>query len=292
VSERAKRGDAFTEATAVASDRHVPGRFHADIPDSWSSPNGVHGGMLIATITRAMLHAAPGSGHTLRTVNASFLDRPSSGTLVVDTEVVRVGGITAHVEARASGQGQDETAPRVWGLFTRPLPGPSYLDAQMPDVPAPDDCPADDNGMLPGTNPPLFDRIDLRPVIGTPPWQPGWTPGQPARYARWNRYHEPSVDGDGELDPLGLLAFADLPAPAAWVRFGPDDPFVRTVSLELIFNLLEPPTDEWILADFTARWLGDGYLLTQGDLWSAGRLVAYTSQIMLARPLEQPMVQP
>src|SRR4051812_12657569 len=114
----------FRIASAVSSDAHVPGRYHADIPEGWSSPAGVHGGVLVATIVRAMV-AARGIDHgmDLRTVHASFLERPSSGNLVIDTEGVRVGGTTAHVEAKARGRGQDETAARVWGLFTRPRQG-------------------------------------------------------------------------------------------------------------------------------------------------------------------------
>jgi acyl-CoA thioesterase len=282
----------FAAATAVRVDDHVPGRYHADIPAGWGSPVGVHGGVLAATITRGMQETGATAEKQLRSVSVTFLDRPSSGRLVIDTEVVRVGGLTTHVESRSRSHEQDATATRVSALFGRDRPGAGYLDATPPDVPPPDDCPTDGEMTGAPVRPPIFDHLDLRPALGALPWHAEWTPDQPARYARWNRYHVPPIDERGELDPLALLPIADLPAAAAWVRFGPTDPFVGAVSLELGFHLLEPPTEEWILTDFTARWMGDGYLLTEGDVWSGDRLVAFSSQLMLVRTAEQPMVVP
>jgi len=56
-------------------------------------------------------------------------------------------------------------------------------------------------------------------------------------------------------------------------------------SLELTFHLLEPVRDPWVLTDFRTRWHGDGYAHTTCDLWSDGRLVAVSEQMMLVRPM-------
>ncbi len=48
---------------------------------------------------------------------------------------------------------------------------------------------------------------------------------------------------------------------------------------------LEPVREPWVLTDFRTRWLGDGYAHTTCDLWSAGRLVAVSEQMMLVRPM-------
>jgi acyl-CoA thioesterase len=80
----------------------------------------------------------------------------------------------------------------------------------------------------------------------------------------------------------------DVPGPSGWVRFGPDEALRGLLSLEMTFDVLEPVRDEWILADFHARVLGDGYVLMDCELWSAGRLVAVLRQTMMTRPLPTP----
>ena len=49
---RVSGADTFAGATAVRPDPDVAGRWHADIPPGWSSPGGIHGGVLAATILR------------------------------------------------------------------------------------------------------------------------------------------------------------------------------------------------------------------------------------------------
>ena len=250
----------------------------------------------MATIARAMVASREVDDKLeLRTLHASFLDRPSSGSLVIDTDVARVGGVTAHVEAKASGHGQDETAARVWGLFTlaRPGVGRPYLDADPPDVPGPRDLPPDPfgNAVRPMA-PPLFDHLEFRAAIGVLPWVATWTADQPARYARWNRYLVPPVDEQGRLDPLALLTIADLPATALWVRSRPGDPLLGAVSLEMTVNFLDHPTSEWVLADFRARWFDQGYVFTEADLWCDHGLVAVANQVMFVREVEVPPAPP
>jgi acyl-CoA thioesterase len=204
--------------------------------------------------------------------------------------VLRAGRTTAHVDvhARHPGGQVDLVATRALFARRRDAGGPGFLDAVMPTVPAPDTLVSesgwDDESPGPLHHPPLFDQLDLRPALGALPWEPHWEPGLPARYMRWNRYHDTPLVADGTVDPLALLPLADLPGPAVWVRYGPDEPFYFLTSLELTVHFLEAVRDPWILADFRARWLGEGYVLSECDLWSAGRLVAQANQMMLVRP--------
>ncbi|MCX7620828.1 MAG: thioesterase family protein, partial [Acidimicrobiales bacterium] len=150
----------------------------------------------------------------------------------------------------------------------------------------PQDCPKDgtgDDDASPLTRPPLFDHLDFRRARGTFPWADDWHPGLPLIYSRWGRYHHRPERPDGSYDPLALLPMADLPGPSVWVRFGPGEPLRQLVSLELTIHFLEPVHDDWVLADFRARWLGSGYALSECDLWSGGRLVAVANQMMLLR---------
>lgn len=281
----------FADATAVAPDG--PGCWRASVPSAWNVPTGVHGGMLLAVALRAAVAARDEAGHheqDLRTAHASFLARPDDGELALGTEVVRTGGTTTHVDVstRHPDGDRDLLATRV--LFTRPRPdgGGDFTDVVPPDAPGPDDCRpdrvwGDEAGPL--RRPPLFEQFDMRPAFGVLPWEPGWEPGLPARYARWNRLHDPVLTDEGHHDPLALLPMADLPGPSLWTRFGPDEPLRALTSLELTVHVLEPVRDPWVLTDFRTRWLGEGYAHTTCDLWSAGRLVAVSEQMMLVRPM-------
>jgi acyl-CoA thioesterase len=133
------------------------------------------------------------------------------------------------------------------------------------------------------TPPPLFDHLEVKTAFGQLPWEDSWTPDQQRRHARWARYVRAPRLADGTFDPVALFPLADLPGPAIWQQFGPDEPMLFFMSLDLSLNVLEPVTDEWILTDIRARRLGDGHALVETDLWSAGRLVATSAQTMLVR---------
>lgn len=296
----------FADATGVApvapAERSPASRaWRAEIPRAWNVPIGVHGGMLLATslrAARAALDAHHEHDQFLRSAHCSFLARPDDGRLALTTEVVRTGRTTSHVDVVARHPGGDVDLIGTRALFARrrDTAGEGYLDASFPDVAQPDELvpeigwDADSGGPL--LRPPLFDQLDLRPALGVLPWEQGWEPGLPAEYARWNRYLDPPRLDGGTLDPLCLLPLADLPGPAVWVHFGPDEPFYFLTSLELTVHLLEPVTDEWILTDFRARWLGEGYVITECDVWSGRRLVAQVNQMMLVRPGPNGPVRP
>ena len=279
----------FVDASAVVPEAHYRSGYRAAIPEGWNSPFGLHGGVFAATVARATELSHGIEGLTLRSLHARYLDRPTSGELLIDTDVIRTGGISAFVEATARAVDQDRACIRVGSLFTRPKASIGYLDAAPPDVAPVEDC-APQASLFDGlaatavaAPAPLFDHLEIRPALGTLPWDPAWETGQPARYVRWGRFVERPELADGGLDPLCMLVYADLPAPALWVRLRPGDPFHTIVSLELTFHVLERPSEEWLCCESRARWMGDGYLLTETDIWSAGRLCATSNQMMLVR---------
>lgn len=267
-------------------------RWRAELPESWDVPNGVHGGMLAATALRGARSALNLLGEAvanqdLRTTQVSFLARPMSHQLELTTSVLRSGGTTSHVEVEVHSDGFHVLSLRTLFARTR-TPAGGWNETPHPKVPPPDA--SDETGghaqalrQWPSSPPALFGHLDLRPAIGVLPWEPGWHPGAPARFARWVRYREAPVGADGALEPISLLPLADLPGPAVWSRFGPTDDVRRLVSLEMTVDLLGPARDEWVLTDFHARVLADGYVLVDADLWSGGSLVAVLRQTMLVR---------
>jgi acyl-coenzyme A thioesterase PaaI-like protein len=281
-------------ATACTPDPSVEQRWHARLDASWDTPMGVHGGVLATVGAQALRAAADDPSLILRTLRVLFLEPPPRDA-VLDATVLRRGGSSAFVRAVLHGGDPASPAAEISGVLTRDRDGIEWLDAGPPEVDPPEmrrslaeriaqAVPSGPSGVLP----PLFTHLDERGVLGHLPWDDGWVPDQPARYARWYRWSEAPRRADGTLDPIGLLPLADLPGPAIWVRSAPDGPVVGGISLDMGVHLLDDPGEEWILADTRARYVGRGNVVAETDLWSGDRLVAVSTQTMLLRVIPVP----
>jgi acyl-CoA thioesterase len=279
--------DSFVEATAVSPDPVDPKRWHAQLDPSWDTPGGVHGGVLVATAVRAALAGVNRPDLTLRVAHAVFL-APPSHDLFVDLTVLRAGRGSTHVRALGTCARERHPAIDVTLVLTGDRASPSLDAGAPPAVPPADQLSSSEGGPLgaaPGLTgpPPLFDHLEVRSAVGAMPWDDRWNPDQGGRHMRWSRFAVRPSAADGEFDPLALLVLADLPGPAVWQQFGPNEPMLFFMSLDLSLNLLEPVTTEWILTDIRARRLGEGHAYVETDLWSGQRLVATSAQTMLIR---------
>lgn len=280
-------------ATACEADADVAGRWRASLDPSWDTPLGVHGGILAATGARALRESLDDPSLVLRTLRVLFMEPPPRDA-VIDVTVLRRGRSSAFVRALLHGGDPSTPAADISGVLTTDRDASGWMDATPPAVDPPEARPSlaervekvasGPTGVLP----PLFTHLDERGVLGLLPWDEAWVPNQPARYARWYRWHEPPRRADGSLDPLALIPVADLPGPAVWVRSSPDGPMFGGLSLDMSVHFTEDPTDEWILGDTRARYVGRGVIMAETDLWSSGRLVASSTQTMLQRVLPTP----
>jgi acyl-CoA thioesterase len=277
----------FVDATTVTPDDVDPYRWHAHLDPGWDTPGGIHGGVLLATAVRAAMRGVDRPDLTLRVAHAVFL-APPSHDLFFDVTILRQGKGSAHVRALGTCANQRHPAIDVTVVLTSDRESPSFGETLPPgDVPPPDGLRSSEGGPLGGASglvaPPLFDHLEVRTAVGRLPWDEGWSADQGPRHARWARYvHRPAL-ADGTYDPIALLPLADLPGPSIWQRFGPDEPVLFFMSLDLSLNFLEPVTDEWVLTDIRARRLGEGHAFVETDLWSGDRLVATSAQTMLVR---------
>ena len=164
-------------------------------------------------------------GLRLRSAHVSFRSPPTDPHLVIDVDVARRGGITAHLEATARGASQEAPSTVVTTLFTRDKFEDDYLDAVHPDAPPADEAVAwagasDAFADAPLTRPPVFDHIEMRSADGGDAYSgPGLAPRQaglrlpvgplPLADRRRLRRHRPPHAGAhrrlprrGRLEPL------------------------------------------------------------------------------------------
>jgi acyl-CoA thioesterase len=277
----------LVDATRVIADDVDPHRWHAQLDDGWDTPGGVHGGVLVATGIRAALAGVARPDLEVRVAHSVFL-APPSHDLFFDVTVLRQGRGSAHVRALGTCARQQHPAIDLTVVLTSDRTSPSLPAGDAPEVPPPDELTSSEGGPLRGApgvdaSPRLFDHLDVRTALGKLPWDDGWQPDQGPRHVRWARYrHRPTLP-DGRYDPLALSPLADLPGPAIWQQFSRDEPMLFFMSLDMSLQVLEPVTDDWVLTDIRARRLADGHACVETDLWSAGRLVATSSQMMLIR---------
>ena len=135
--------------------------------------------------------------------------------------------------------------------------------------------------------------MDVRLAQGYPFWAPGFVAkhpelrpkdNEPARFARWYRYHAPQTLEDGTLDPLAIPPIADTMPSAVANKVGPTGKPFHAPSLDLTVHFLEQVKTEWILVAAYARRARAGYATAEAEIWSEdGRLCAYATQTMMLR---------
>lgn len=276
----------FAEVTATSPVGDVPGAHTCDLAREWDGPGVPHGGVLVAVALRALQAELGDARYVLRSATSTFCRRVGAHDLVVEAEVLRRGNLVAQARGELRPRAHIGTGVEVSATFGRSrTDGLAFVDAAPPDVAPPQDCEpetAPSQLWAPDSPPSIFDQFETRRALGCYPWEPEWAPG-PARFVRWMRYRNGAGSGAGPFDRIALVPPADLPGPSVWTRLGPDTPLLFLNSLELSMRFLEDVHDEWLLCDYRARHLGDGFCLTESDIWSSGRLVATCSQSMLLR---------
>ena len=272
LSDEAERSE-FEADTAV--ERRGDGRWRGEATRRWDVVGGApNGGYLLTLPLRAL--AAELDRPDPLTVTAHFLDACGPGPVEISTEVLRTG---RHATGRAVLAQADDEPGRARLTVTATFgdlgdaDGPTRVDAEPPELPPLEECvdPAAAEVELP----PIVRRFDLR----LDPSCVGWAVGRPSgvgRMAGWLRF------GDGHpIDTMALPLLADaLPPPA--LNLIPEVAWVPT--LELTTHVRARPAPGWLRTVFRTRYLVDGYLEEDGELWDAeGRLVALSRQLALVR---------
>lgn len=272
-------GGPFAEEIVVAPDG--PGRYRATLGPGWNLVPLPQGGIVTALALRAMEAELDDAGETLRTLSTMFVGQVADGAVEIDVDVLRRGRSMSHLRAEVRNEGASRGHVTT-AVFGRPRDGFAFTDVVPPEVPPPDECrsfrdpPPPD---WPTWGPlPFWERVEGRPAIGIPPWDD--TPRTNSTQASWYRFDETPWLDDGTIDPAAIVVLADTMPGAVGQRLGRTDRQWFGPSIDLTVHLFAPARTEWILAVNRARLAGDGYASVEMELWSAGSLVAYGTQLM------------
>jgi acyl-CoA thioesterase len=240
------------------------GAWQARIDPKWTIVGAPNGGYLISIALSALGQMLPHPDPFA--VSAHFPSRTEPGEASVEAEVVRSGRTHSTAAARIVQNG----APRVHVVATfgdfDAVAGPSLVREPVPSFPAPDECVRAAGPVAPE----FIKQVDLRLTPDTAVWATG-TPSGVAEMCGWTRFAD-----EREPDTRSLVLFADSFPPTAF-NVGPA---VWVPTLELTVHVRGRPAPGWLQCRFQTRYLIDGYLEEDGEIWdSEGRLVALSRQL-------------
>jgi acyl-CoA thioesterase len=252
------------------------GRYEIELDGAWSFalPSG---GVLTSLALAAMTAELADADYRPISTTAIFASAVAEGAVVIQVTVLRRGKAACQLRAAvlnpAGGPGLEVTA-----TYARPQPGPRFIGASFPAVPAPDDSP---DVSAAHARWPFFRQLDVRLAAGPPIWDPTYEVGPP-RLARWLRYRSPPRTA-GLLDRLAVPPVVDLMPGAIMAHLGPASRLYAP-SLDLTVHFVAETADEWLLVDSFARAVFDGFAACDVHLWSeTGELVAYATQTMILK---------
>ena len=264
------------------------GRYSATISPSWSLLVAPQGGVVAAIAARAMEEEL-GTGQLLRSFHGVFASPVPVGPVDVEVDIIRSGRSISQVQAtvRAPGSASGLTALAAFGHVRS---GFGYTELEMPNVPAPDDCPSfrdpppPESGMADEPRFPFWREVlEGRPALGHTPWDT--SPRGAAEVATWFRFEQFPADEQGRFDQLALLAAADMMPSAVFEKVGSVEDGWFAPSVDLTVHFVGVPTGEWILNHNRAHYAGDGYTSAEVALWDpegadGPTLLAWATQVM------------
>jgi acyl-CoA thioesterase len=259
-----------------------PGAYRAELSDIWNCPVVPHGGLVTATVLRAVELELGRPEQKLRSVTNMFASQVHPGPVDIDVTILRHGRSMSQVSARVRNPDGDAGHALV-ALYGAERVGFEFTDVALPEVPPPEECPSFRDPLPEGVEERMhlsfWDYVEGRPALGTAPWED--VVRTASDRAAWYRFDEPPMLDDGRLDPLALVTLCDTMPGAVSERLGrSDQPWVPP-SGDLTVHVLGDARSEWVLAHNRARHCGEGYGSVEILLWDpAGTLVAYGTQVM------------
>lgn len=260
----------FAVASAVAGG---PGQWRATVPDGWDTRGVTNGGFLMSIATRAM--EAETSDRRLISATGTFVNPGTPGPIQIDVTELKSGRSLSTLTAGVSREGKGIV--HVTGVFAdprRPKPDQDLVLGDPPELPDPDDCveavPDEDPEGFP---PPITGKIEARihPEDANALLE---LPGDRPVVRGWFRLLD-----DERMDAQSVVLATDCFAPAI---LNSQYPAGWTPTIDLSVQIRNPEPTGWLACRFATRFVTDGLLEEDGDLWDeSGRLVALSRQLAL-----------
>ncbi len=260
---------AFEADTAVTP---VEGGYEATVDPRWNIGDNPNGGYLLAIGVRAML--AESCRPDPLTVTAHYLAPPAFGPVLARTQTVKAGRTFTTVMGEMVQDGRERV--RLVGAFGELAAqrGPTRISASPPDLPPPADCVtlAELTRRAGRPVPENMHRYDLL-LPPNSPWGSPKNGSDPFEIAGWIRFKDGTPPST-----VSLVTFADAFPPT--LLGSVESRWVPTV--ELTVHVRRAPAEGWMMGTFKTRFLMDGLLEEDGELWdSTGRPVALSRQLAL-----------
>ncbi len=253
--------------TLTAVTRTSDTTFSVELPDRWQQGRGTFGGLVLATLTRAVTEAVADPSRTLRTLTAELIGPALPGPASISIEVLRAGSGVTTVAARLV-QGGEVCAHAVLALGKPRAPHAS-LELRPPALPAWTDVPV--APLVPPLSPVFTQHVEFRCAGGIP--FSGVADPETVGYVR---FHRPGTRRGDEF----LVAMADCWWPAMLAAETRPRP---AATLTFAFEALGDLSGEDPAAPLAYRGrvlaARDGYAVETRELWTpSGRLVALNQQ--------------
>lgn len=256
----------FANATAVRPTGD--GRFDATVHDGWDIGGNANGGYLMAIAVRAMTETV---GRPPLTVTGHYLRPAPAGDCAIDVTTIRTGRRLATASATLSIEGE-ATLTLLATFGEQTVGGPSLQMSGPVELP-----PFDESSAAPpateGPKPELMNRIDLR----MHPDDMGFRSGQPSGIAQVRGWF--ALVDDEPIDAIALMLAADAFPPPV---FNSGLPVAWAPTVELTVHVRGVPTPGPLRCAFRSRFIHDGLLDEEGEIWdSSGTLVCQSRQLAL-----------
>ena len=274
----------FTEAIVNRSDDGpLVRRFVGSFSENWFIDRGLHGGHVIAAMTKAVEAGVQDASRSVRTLTNHYLLPAKAGVFHIDVTIERSGRTLTNASARLVQEGK--TVALALAALSGPWDSYEWDHTEMPVVAPPEECPDLWAGSGGRTN--LHKNWRYAVAIG-----PSMHSGRLFDEARketisggWVRLVEPRP-----VDAALAAALTDTWVPIPFIYIDADHP-VLFPTVELTVQFLDPlplPADTgedpclvWHRID-TAR---AGFVVQDTEVWTrSGRLIARGRQHALLIP--------
>lgn len=259
----------FADASAISGS---PGSWTAEIQEGWDIFGVSNGGYLMAVVTRAM-EAETGGRRRLVSATGHYLNPAHPGKVSIDIATLKEGRSLSTLRAKLSREDRQlVTVTAVLADPEREVFDEDLVIGGRPDLPPPRDCvlaEPSDSAPLP---PPFTGKVEIRIHPEDAAALFGQKSGRPLMRG-WFRLR----DGE-ELDTHAVVMATDAFPPAI---FNSDLPVGWTPTIDLTVQVRNPRPRGWLACQFGTRFVTDGLLEEDGELWDEDGPVALSRQLAL-----------